>query len=53
MKPELVNPLVLAYLGDGVFEVRTTSGDAEPLASASVMEEEKYRKHFFIIHIFT
>ena len=38
------NPNISHNLGNKV--VRTTSGDAEPLASASVMEEEKYRKHF-------
>lgn len=39
------NPNISHNLGNKV--ARTTSGDAEPLTSSSVMEEEKYRKHFF------
>ena len=38
------NPNISHNLGNKV--VRTTSGDAEPLTSSSVLEEEKYRKHF-------
>ena len=39
------NPNISHNLGNKV--ARTTSGDAQPLTSSSVMEEEKYRKHFF------
>ena len=39
------NPNISHNLGNKV--TRTTSGDAQPLTSSSVMEEEKYRKHFF------
>ena len=38
------NPNISHNLGNKV--VRTTSGDAQPLTSSSVMDEEKYRKHF-------
>ena len=39
------NPNISHNLGNKV--VRTTSGDAQPLTSSSVMDEEKYRRHFF------
>lgn len=38
------NPNISHNLGNKV--VRTTSGDAQPLTTSSVMAEEKYRKHF-------
>ncbi len=38
------NPNISHNLGNRV--VRTVSGDAEPVNSSGVMDEEKYRKHF-------
>lgn len=38
------NPNISHNLGNKV--VRTTSGDAQPLTTSSVLAEEKYRKHF-------